>query len=329
MTTIGLIGAGFFGAVHARALAQIPGARLVAVSSGDLESARAFAAEHGCRAHGDWRALLDDRAVEVVAIATPHALHAEIAVAALASGRHVLLEKPMAATPVECRAIEEAAREAKGLLMVGHVMHFFHPLMVARDIIVAGEIGAPVTGRSALIKLWMEANRRPWHLDPASGGGMMMTAGIHAIDQLVWLMGGRVAGVGALTGTYFHEQKADDSAFLALRFADGRIGQVTSIGYRDGAVTNGVEIICERGVVAVDLDRGVRIGQGAQWREVPKSWQPDGMNAAVRREWQAFLGAITQGGPAPVAARYGREMVEIIDGALRASAERREIVLGE
>jgi predicted dehydrogenase len=318
MTNIGLIGAGHFGAVHARALTQIPGARLVAVSSGDVDSARAFAAEHGGTAHADWRALLDDRAVEVVAIATPHARHAEIAVAALASDRHVLLEKPMAANPAECRAIEAAAERAKGLLMVGHVMRFFQPLIVAHEIIASGEIGAPVMGRSALIKLWMEANRRPWHLDPASGGGMMMTAGIHAIDQLVWLMGGRVAGVSALTGTYFHQQKADDSAFLALRFADGRIGQVASIGYRDGAVTNGVEIIGARGVVAVDLDRGVRTGRGTEWREVPNSWQPDGMATAIGREWQAFLAAIAGGGPTPVAAGDGRHMVEIIDAARRA-----------
>lgn len=329
MTPIGLIGAGYFGAVHARALAGIPGTPLAAVCSSDRDSARAFAAEYGGTPYGDWRALLDDKAVEAVAIATPHALHAEIALAALASGRHVFLEKPMAATPADCREIEAAAGRAKSLLMVGHVMHFFHPLMVAHDIIARGDIGAPVMGRSALMKLWMEPNRRSWHLDPASGGGMMMTAGIHAIDQLVWLMGGRVAGVTALTGTYFHEQKADDSAFLALRFADGRIGQVASIGYRDGAVTNGVEIIGENGVVAVDLDRGVRIGRGAEWRDVPNSWQPNGMEASVQREWHAFLAAIAQGGSSPVEARYGREMVEIIDAARRASAERQEIVLAE
>jgi len=328
MTPIGLIGAGYFGAVHARALAGLPGARLAAVCGGDIDSARAFAAEHGGTAYGTWRALLD-APVDAVVIATPHALHAEIALAALAAGRHVFLEKPMAANPAECRAIEAAAGRAEGLLMVGHVMHFFHPLMVAREVIASGETGGPVMGRSALIKLWMEANRRPWHLDPASGGGMMMTAGIHAIDQLVWLMGGRVAGVTALAGTYFHDQKADDSAFLGLRFADGRIGQAASIGYCDGAVTNGVEIICERGVIAVDLDHGVRIGQGAKWREVPNSWQPNGMEAAVRREWQAFLAAIAEGGPSPVDASYGRHIVEIIDGALRASAERREVALAE
>jgi len=325
MTRIGLVGAGHFGAVHARALARIPGAELAAVSSGSLDGARAFAAKHGGKPYADWRTLLDDDAVDVVSIATPHALHAEIAIAALEAGKHVFLEKPMAATPGQCRDIEAAAGRARGMLMVGHVMHFFRPLMVARDILATGELGRPITGRSALVKLWMESNRRPWHLSPGSGGGMLMTAGIHALDQLVWLMEGRVASVGALAGSFFHEQEADDSTLLGLRFADGRIGQVASIGYRDGAVTNALELVCEKGVLAVDLNSGVRIGQATAWRTIPDSWEANGMDEAVWREWSAFLAAIEQGAPSPITADYGRHIVDIIDAALRSAVERREI----
>lgn len=327
MTEIGLIGAGFFGAVHAGALARIPSAPLAAVCSGDPESARAFAARHGGSAYPDWQTLLADPAIEAVVIATPHATHAEIAITALEAGKHVLLEKPMAATPAQCRAIEAAARAAGRLLMVGHVMHFFRPIMAARDILASGELGRPVVGRSTLVKLWMEANRRDWHLAPETGGGMLMTAGIHALDQLVWLMGGRVEGVHALAGAFFHDQRADDTAMLNLRFDDGRVGQVTSIGYGDGAVINGLELICERGAIAVDLDRGVRVGQRGGWRDVPDSWQENGMDEAVLREWQAFLAAITSGGPSPVGAAYGRHIVEIIDAAMRASAARRQIAV--
>jgi predicted dehydrogenase len=211
--------------------------------------------------------------------------------------------------------------------MVGHVMHYFRPIMAAREIVASGEIGRPVMGRSALMKLWMESNRRPWHLSPESGGGMLMTAGIHALDQLIWLMDGRVAGVSALAGSFFHEQKADDSAFLGLRFADGRIGQVASIGYRNGGVTNGLELICENGVVAVDLNSGVRVGQGAAWRAIPNSWEENGMDEAVLREWTALLGAIEQSAPSPIGPDYGRHIVEIIHAALHSSAERREIAV--
>ena len=81
-----MIGAGHFGAVHAAAIARQPDARLVAVCSGRPETAAAFVAAHGGTAHRDWRRLLDDPAVDAVVIATPHDRHAEIAVAALASG---------------------------------------------------------------------------------------------------------------------------------------------------------------------------------------------------------------------------------------------------
>lgn len=327
MVGIGLIGAGHFGAVHAAAIARQPDARLVAVCSGRPEQAAAFAATHGGTARPDWRAVLDDPAVSAVVIATPHDLHVDVAVAALASGRHVLLEKPMAPSVALCGEIEAAAASAPGLLMIGHVMHFFRPILAARAVLAEGRLGRPLAGTSGLVKLWMEANRRPWHLTPETGGGMLMTAGIHALDQLVWLMDGRVAAVSAMTAALFHPQSADDSAFLNLRFADGRLGQVTSLAYRDGAVTNAMQLVCEGGVLDIDLDRGVRIGRGTAWTDVAGSWETDGMAAAVTREWRAFLDAIAADDRSPVPAAYGRHVVGIIEAALASSATRAEVAV--
>jgi phthalate 4,5-cis-dihydrodiol dehydrogenase len=324
---IGLIGAGSFGAVHAAAIAGQPDARLVAVCSGNPETAAAFVAQHGGVAHRDWRHLLESPEVDAVVIATPHDHHVAIAIAALASGRHVLLEKPMAPTVALCREIEAAAAAAPGLLMIGHVMHFFRPVLAARALLDEGSLGRPLAGTSGLVKLWMEANRRRWHLEPETGGGMLMTAGIHALDQFIWLMDGRIAAVSAMAGTLFHDQPADDIAFLNLRFADGRLGQVTSLGYRDGAVTNGMRLVCEHGVIDVDLDRGVRVGRGARWTDIADSWEPDGMAAAVSREWRAFLDAIATASPSPVPAAYGRHIVAAIEAALASAQARAEVAV--
>ena len=269
MLGVGILGAGFFGAVHARAIGATRGARLVAVCAEEAELAQSFAAEHGGKAYSDWRSLLDDRAVEAVLIATPHHLHCEMAIAAASAGKHLLIEKPMARTAAECSAIIAAAERHGVKLMIGHILHFSLPGLVARQIIDSGEIGRPVVGSSALLKLWMESNRRGWHLDPATGGGMLMTAGIHALDLLIWLMGGSVAALSAAAGALFHDQAADDSSMMLLRFADGRFGQVASIGYRDGAVTYGMDLICERGTLRIDFDRGVSIGRGGHWTDVP------------------------------------------------------------
>ncbi len=325
MIGVGLIGAGHFGAVHGRAIAAVPGLRLVRVCREDADAAAAFAAQHGGQPTTDWRAVLDDPAVDAVVIATPHHLHAEMATAAARAGKHILLEKPMAPSVAECDAINAAVATAGVKLLIGHVMHFARPCLVARDILAGGELGRPVLGSSWMIKLWMEANRRPWHMANASGGGMLMTAGIHALDRLIWLMGGEVAGVQALAGTFFHQQEADDSTLALLRFADGRIGQLASVGYRDGAVTFAMDLVCEGGSLRIDFDRGVEIGRGASWTQVPESCDPDWMQRAVEAEWRALLAAIVQGAPVPVDGAYGRAVIATVNAIAEAAALKREV----
>ena len=325
MLGVGILGAGFFGGVHARAVNTTPGLRLAAVCAEEAHLARSFAAEHGGRAYSDWRALLDDRAVDAVLIATPHHLHCEMAIAAASAGKHLFIEKPLARTAAECSAVIAAADTHGVKLTVGHILHLSRPGLVARQIIDSGEIGRPVLGSSVLLKLWMESNRRGWHLDPATGGGMLMTAGIHSLDLLIWLMDSPVAAVSAAAGALFHEQAADDSAMVLLRFADGRFGQVASVGYRDGAMTYGMDLICERGALRIDFDRGVSIGRGGQWTHVPGSIEPDWMLRAVEREWQALAGTITSGAPIPVTGAYARHVIACIEATLTSARDRCEV----
>ena len=325
MLRVGILGAGFFGAFHARAIAAVPDIHLVAVCADELAPAEAFAAEHGGKPYGDWRALLDDRAVDAVAITAPHHLHCEFAVAALAAGKHVLLEKPMARSVAECSRIIASAEASRRKLMVGQIMHFVLPCLVAREILDRGELGKPVTGSSSLRKIWMEANRRGWHLDPATGGGMLMTAGIHALDQLVWLMDGRVGSVSAAASASFHDQKADDSAMMLLRFNDGRFAQVASIGFRDGGGTFDLDLVCEHGTLRIDFERGVSIGRGGKWADVPNSHDPAWMHNGVVREWQAMATAIAGDTDVPVTGDYGRHIIACIDAAMISSRERRDV----
>lgn len=329
MLGVGILGAGYFGAVHARAIAAIPGLEVAGVCADEMGAAQAFAAQHGGTPYVDWQRLLDDPAVAVVLIATPHHLHAEMAVAAAQKGKHVLVEKPMARAVAECTAMIAAAEEAGVRLMVGHLLHFARPCLVAREILERGDLGRPVTGTSTLVKLWMEENRRGWHLDPTTGGGMLMTAGIHSLDALIWLMGGVVGSVSAAAGAAFHDQAADDSAMLLLRFADGRFGHVTSIGYRDGAMSYGMDLVCERGVLRVDFSRGVAIGQGGRWTEVPDSGEADWMLRAVEREWQAMAAAIVHNAPVPVTGGYGRHVIACIEAAFVSSRERRDVMVAQ
>ncbi|MGO4526636.1 Gfo/Idh/MocA family protein [Microvirga sp. 2MCAF35] len=327
MIGVGIIGAGHFGAVHARAMAVVDEVRLVASCREDVGAAAAFAAEHGGRSYGDWRALLDDSSVDAVLIATPHHLHEKIAIEAARAGKHILLEKPMAPDVAACDAVLATADANRVKLMIGHVMHFALPCLKAKEILDSGVLGAPVLGSSWMIKLWMESNRRRWHLDHASGGGMLMTAGIHALDRLIWLMGQPVVGVTAMTGTYFHDQEADDAALIGLRFANGGIGQVASVGYRDGAVTFAMDLICEKGTIRIDFGHGVATGQGGVWTPVPGSIEPNWMDAAVTREWRALAASIMNDTPSPVSGAYGRHVIACVEAAHQANAGRCEIPL--
>jgi phthalate 4,5-cis-dihydrodiol dehydrogenase len=231
----------------------------------------------------------------------------------------------MALSVAECSRIIAAAETGRRELMVGQIMHFVWPCLVAREILDRGELGRPVTGSSSLQKIWMEPNRRGWHLDPLTGGGMLLTAGIHALDQLIWLMNGRVGSVSAAVSTSFHDQKADDSAMMLLRFTDGRFAQVASIGFRDGGGTFDLDLVCERGTLRIDFDRGVAIGQNGKWTDVPNSHDPAWMQNAVVREWQAMAAAILHDTDVPVTGAYARHIIACIDAAMISGRERRDV----
>lgn len=325
--TVGILGAGYFGEQHARAIAAVPGLRLTAVSDCDPALAQRLADRHGAAAGSDWRQLVADAAIDIVVIATPHELHMPMAIAAAEASKHTLLEKPMGRTVAECTAIQEAAERSRTTLLIGQLLHFALPSLVARQLLDAGDLGRPIAGASTLVKLWMEPNRRPWHLDPGRGGGMLMTAGIHALDLLVWFMGAPVATVYAAAGTLMHAQAADDSAMLLVRFADGRFGQVASIGYRDGGVVYGMDLVCEKATLRIDFARGVSIGRGGDWTPVANSAEPNWMLRALEREWQAMQAAVRTGAPAAVCGAYGRHIVACIQAALQSNREHREVAV--
>jgi predicted dehydrogenase len=325
MIGVGIAGAGHFAAHHVRAMAAFADLRLVAVAAGDREAAEAFARQHGGRAVSDWRALLDDPAVDVVIVTTPHHLHAPVAIAAAAAGRHLYVEKPLAPTLDGCVAMHRAAAQGGVQLLAGHLMRFACPITAAADFLATSAIGRPLVGRSGTRKRWMEGNRRPWHLAAESGGGMLLTAGIHALDRLMFLMGADVAAVACASGHLFHDQPVPDVDLALLRFASGALGVLESVGHRDPTMINDTEIDCEDGTLRIDLDRGVQIGQGGAWRALPGSGEPDWAQRALERGWAAMRAAIRDGTPPPVTAAQAGAVIAAIEAARLAAAERREI----
>ena len=222
----GIIGLGDIARKTAVLMPEYPGERLLAVASRDAERARAFAATTGAeRACGDYAALIADADVEVVYIATPHPQHHEWALAALAAGKHVLCEKPMALNGRECRELIDAARTHERFLMEAVWARFVPALTEVRARVAAGDIGE-------LRMLQCDTGYRMPRVDPTSrlfdpmlAGGGLMDIGIYGVSMAAWFMGApsSVQSVAAIGETGVDEQCA-----MLLGYPDGALAQVTS-----------------------------------------------------------------------------------------------------
>jgi predicted dehydrogenase len=148
MTRVALFGCGWIQDFHARGVLAHPHGELAAVANWRESSARAFAERHGIpRVTTDWEALAADPEIDAAIVATPNALHAPQTIALLRSGKHVLVEKPMATSVAECDAMIATAREAGAFLMVAHCWRFRDEVRAMRARIAAGELGEIVKTR--------------------------------------------------------------------------------------------------------------------------------------------------------------------------------------
>jgi len=322
---VGIVGAGFFGDMHARAIAEVPGLRLAAASDQNRDALGALCDRFGAAPSANYQDLLHDPHVDAVVIATPHLTHASISIQAADAGKHVLLEKPMALSLADCDRIIAASRRAGKKLMIGHVNRFARAYRLARSILDSGEVGDVVLGVSTMSKFWMESNRRQWHLSRDTGGGMWLTAGLHCLDRLVWLVGSSVASVCAQFDTRFHKQAADDVGMIFVRFRNGAFGSVISTGYRNGAPKHNTELTCTAGALNVEYTAGVLVGKGEKWTLVPDSGSTAWMHEALVEEWKGFVRAVEDDTEEPVPGWFARHIMEAVFAAERSSRERREI----
>jgi predicted dehydrogenase len=305
---VGIIGAGFFGGEHARAIAALSGVRVVAASARRPERLERFTAEFGGRGYASYLDLLADPAVDAVCIALPHNLHAEVTVAAARAGKAIMLEKPMAATLPDCDTIVRIVAETGVPFMVAHPYRFMSGYQEAIRLVQAGAIGQPVVGMAAMVKDWTFARREPWHLAP--GGGMWLTNGCHLIDRLSLLLDAHPLDVRAVVGPRFHPQEVDDVGVGLIAFEGGAVGIARAIGYRAGSRDDWTEVQGTEGALRVSHVEGVFLGRQDRWEPVMPV--PSPLLDALCAEWVAFLAHVRGETPSPVPAEYGRLMVATI-----------------
>lgn len=229
---VAIWGAGWVAGAHARAYLTAPSeARIVAVGGRRAESARALAARHGlpdARAYTDFEGVLADPAVDAVSLCTPNGLHAQEAIAAARAGKHLLIEKPVATTPDDFRAVL-AAVERAGVTAAACFIQRWNPLVnTLRTLREQGDFGKVFLARA---DYWFGRERPEWMRDPRLAGSSFLVGAIHAVDSLRYVLGADVVQVEA-RGVDFesgiHSYRYPPTALALVRFASGAAGTISS-----------------------------------------------------------------------------------------------------
>lgn len=219
---MGVIGAGLWGANHARVFTALPETEVIAVCDTDTGRAQAMRASAGAaNAYTDYRALIDDRHVDAVSIATPDFTHTPIILAALAAGKHVLSEKPLATTLEEAEQIAAAAATSNAKLMVDFHNRASPVFVTLRDEIAAGAIGRPVHGTAKLSNTtFVPLQMLSW----AARSSALWFLGSHLVDVLRFVLADEVVRVYAVTRRGVLESRGVATADVhlsLLEFAKG------------------------------------------------------------------------------------------------------------
>ncbi len=205
---------------------------LAAVCSRSLDRAKAFADKHGAAAaYDDYSQMLADPNVDVVYIASPNGLHAEHGLAALKSGKHVLVDKPLALDVADARAMVEAAADAEVLLGTGFHLRHKATTRAARDAIAAGRLGEVFYAEMSCGAGKGLYPYDTWRADPAlSGGGTLLHQGVHAVDLVAYLCDQPVVEVTCM----IDKPGAEDVFVGSCRLADGTLANIASHSLRMG-----------------------------------------------------------------------------------------------
>ena len=265
---IGLIGCGRIAQmVHLPLLLRRPEFKLVALAESDpARRAEAERLAPEARAFADAAGLLAAGLAEAVLISTPSHLHAEAAVAALEAGRHVYLEKPIAATREDGRRVAAAGRAAGRVTMLGF-NYRFHPLYAAlRRVVQAGTLG-PLTTLTTQFSTPLR-ELPAWKRARATGGGVLLDLGSHHIDLVRWLTGQEVDTVSAEVRSTHTE---DDNAHVTLHLTGGATVQmVFSLTTRD---VDRVLVTGAAGMAGVDRYRSWNVERAPLAAGAARLWQ--------------------------------------------------------
>jgi len=329
-----VIGAGRAGMIHARAVAQIAGARVVALTDSEITLCREGCRQLGVkRSYEDYRKALEDPGIDAIIVATPTKLHRDIVVSAAQAGKHVLCEKPMAMNAAECAEMIRAAEANRVKLQIGFMRRFDKGFQQAREAVQRGDIGQVV-----LVKSLTHGPSTPkrWQYDISGSNGPLAEVNSHDIDTLRWFTGSEFAQVYAIAGNYrcpeAREEFPDfyDNVSLVASFANGMQGFIdgavsVKYGYDARLEVLGTEGILFAGQLA---DGSVTVcGRGGEMTRTAVTSLRGLFAQAYMAEDEAFIAAVRDDKQPAVTGHDGMMAVKVVEAGNQSIREGRPVRL--
>lgn len=309
---VAVIGTGFWGKNHARAYKELESTNLVAICDLNAERAKNVANQFGVRAYTDSTRMLKNKEIEAVSVCTWSTILAKEALKALKAGKHVLVEKPMAANTRQARRLLETAEENGLHLTVGFLMRFIPGLQNIREAIENKRIGELVCATAKRVSEWPER---------IGDVGVVKDTAIHDVDVMRYITNEDPIAVYAKTGSMRH-RKFEDYAQIMLTYKDGKSAFIES---------NWLTPYKTRSLIVTGSDAIMRLDYLTQelWIEdARESLQPRyPIKEPLKLELQHFADCIIEKKKPQVTGADGVKALEIAEAALRSSAKNRAIKL--
>lgn len=274
---VGTIGYGKMGQIHYKNLEAQSGVQIVSVAEPNPTNRQGLDDE--IEQYADWQKIIADESLNAVVITLPHSMHAECAKAALAAGKHVFLEKPLATNLDDAREIVEAAQQNGKTLMVNMTHRFYPPVRAARRMIQEEMLGAIVAVHDHYMEVIDRSEFPAWFFDPHfAGGGVTVTDSIHLLDRVAWLLDERLELKGQVSRTLDPESKVEDCSEMICQSESGVAVTVGSFFCFDKAKTT-----CDR--LTIFGTRGTLVVHA--WSHL--EWTPHGQETQRVEGYEAGL----------------------------------------
>lgn len=333
-----IVGCGVISALHARALAEVDGARLVAVADVVPERARRLGEEHSVPWAADPSEVIQRDDVDAVCACVPSGLHAEIGIMAAGAGKHVVVEKPIDVSLEAADRLIGACEKAGVQLAVISQRRFDDDVQRLRRMIDEGRLGRLLLGEAAVKWYRSQAyyDSEDWRGTLAlDGGGALINQGIHYLDLLRWLMG-PVESVVARTDTASHDMEGEDVALALLRFRNGALGVVQAstavypgLAWRVEIAGTGGTVVLENSAITVEglkEEDEVTPARGSREKRTPPNpTETAAANPAAiaheghRRQLTDFVDSIRDHRPPLVTGAEARHSLEVVDAIYRSA----------